>query len=83
MVAVAGLVTASVVTVNVAVEDPAGTVTVAGTVAALVLLLDRFTVMPAPLAAPVRVTVPVDVVPPRTLVGLSDTAARATGDAPP
>lgn len=60
------------VTVNVAVDALAATVTVEGTVAALVLLLLRETTTPPVGAVPVSVTVPVEVVeaePPTTNVG--------------
>ena len=56
---------------NVALEEPAGIATLAGTVAAPVLLLERVTVMFAA-ATPVKVTVPVELVPPITLVGLRE-----------
>lgn len=52
---------APAVTVKVAVEEPAGTVIEAGTVAAVVLLEVRATVTPVPPALPERVTVPVEV----------------------
>jgi hypothetical protein len=64
------------VTANVAVALPAGTVTVAGTVAAA-LLLDRDSTVPPVGAVFVRVTVPVDEFPPATLVGLTDTLDSA------
>lgn len=54
---------APAVTVKVAVEEPAGTVTEAGTVAAVVLLDVSVTVSPVPPALPERVTVPVEVAP--------------------
>src|SRR5437762_780178 len=51
---------------------PAATVTLEGTVAAAVLLLESATCAPPAGAAPLNVTVPVeDCVPPITLVGLS------------
>jgi len=62
-------VTASVVTVNVVLEEPAGTVTDAGTVAAEVMLDDSVTTVPPVGALAFNVTVPVDVPPPITLVG--------------
>ena len=77
MVVVVEAVTADVVVVNVAVELPALTVTVAGTTA-LVLLLDNATTTPPVGAVPVKVTVPVEEVPPVTLAGLSDTPESAT-----
>jgi len=63
------LATAVVVMVNVAVVVPAATVTFAGTAAAE-LLSDRDTVTPPEGAAPFRVTVPVEELPPITLLGL-------------
>ena len=77
-------VTLAVVTPNVALVAPAGTVTFAGTVAAAVLLLDSVTTAPPAGAALVRVAVPVDAFPPTTLVGLSviaDSAAAGGGGA--
>lgn len=64
-------VTGLVLTVKVALADPAGTVTLAGTVAAAVLPLDRETAAPPLGAGPLRVTVAVEEDPPLTLVGLS------------
>jgi hypothetical protein len=61
--------TVLVVTVKVAVVAPAGTVTLDGTVAARVLLLESLTVVPFVGAAPLRVTVPVDGLPPTTVDG--------------
>jgi hypothetical protein len=75
--------TALVVTVNVALVDPAATVTLAGTCAALVLLLDSDTLAPPLGAAPLNVTVPVAELPPVTLVGLTDTPDNVTVDEPP
>jgi hypothetical protein len=66
-------VTGLVVTVKVAVVAPPATVTVAGSVAAAVLLLDRVTTAPAAAAGPFKVTVPVDVVPPITEAGFKVT----------
>ena len=64
-------VTACVLTVKLALVDPAGMVTVAGTLAAL-LLLESATCAPPDGAAALRVTVPVDdCAPPVTLVGFS------------
>ena len=67
-------VTALVLTVNVALLAPAATVTLAGTVAVGVLLLERETAAPPLGAGPPRVTVPVEEDPPVTLIGLSATA---------
>jgi hypothetical protein len=67
--------TPRVVTVKVAEVAPAGTVTLAGTVAALVLLLVSVTEAPPVGAAALKATVPVELLPPTTLVGLSDTDA--------
>jgi hypothetical protein len=72
-------VTADVATANVAVVAPAATVTLAGTVAADVLLLDSVTTAPPEGAPVVSVTVPVDPVPPTTLAGLTDTDDSAAG----
>jgi hypothetical protein len=63
-------VTVLVVIVNVAVVAPAATVTLAGTVATEVRLLESVTAIPPAGAGPFRVTVPVDGLPPCTLVGL-------------
>lgn len=78
IVAVRVEVTVKVVTVNVADVAPAGTVTEAGTCATPVRLLVSVTTVPPAGAGPVSVTVPVDGVPPRTLLGLRTTDA-ATG----
>jgi hypothetical protein len=69
MVALVLLYTFDVLTVKIAEVAPAGTVTLLGTVAAEVLLLERLTVV-AELAAADRVTVPCEPEPPLTLVGL-------------
>jgi hypothetical protein len=69
--------TALVVTVNVALVALAGTVTLPGTVAAE-LLLDSVTCAPPPGAGPTSVTVPVELVPPATVVGLSASEDRRT-----
>jgi len=70
------LATALVVTTNVADVLPAGTVTDGGTCAAAVLLLCRVTIAPPVGAAPLSVTVPVDVFPPATEVGFTDRVDR-------
>jgi hypothetical protein len=69
MVSEALLATGLVVTVNVAVVALAATVTLAGTRAAAVLLLDSVTTAPLAGAGPFSVTVPVDELPPSTEVG--------------
>ena len=68
------------VAVNVTPVLPAGIVTEAGTVAAPVLLLVNVTTIPAGGAGPVRVTVPVEFVPPVTVVGLRLSAFNAGRD---
>src|SRR2546422_431178 len=70
--------TVLVVTVNVGLVAPAGTVTLPGTVAA-VLLLDRVTDAPPAGARPFSVTGPVEVPPPVTVVGFSASERRAAG----
>ena len=69
-------VTARVVTVKVAPVAPAGTVTLAGTVATAVLSLERRTMAPPVRAGALSVTLPVEGDPPLTLVGLSVTEVR-------
>src|SRR5262245_12335267 len=64
-------VTVLVVTVNVVLLLPAGTVTLGRTVTAVVLLLSSETLAPPVGAAALNVTVPCEEVPPVTLVGLS------------
>jgi hypothetical protein len=71
--------TGFVVTVKVAAVAPAPTVTLGGTVAAVVLLLESWIVIPVAGAAPLRVTVPVDGLPPTTFDGFNfneDNAGR-------
>ena len=65
---------------NVAAVAPAATVTFAGTCAADVLLLVSVTVAPPLGATPLNVTVPVDELPPVTLVGLIVTEDKDTLD---
>ena len=62
--------TARVVTVKVAVECPAPTVTVAGTLPTAGLLLVSETLAPPLGAGPLKVTVPVEPWPPTTAVGV-------------
>jgi hypothetical protein len=72
-------VTASVVTVKAALLAPAGMVTLAGTVAAAVLLLERETTAPPVRAGPLSMTLPVEGDPPLTLVGFSASMVRVGG----
>jgi hypothetical protein len=78
IVAVVTLPTALVVTVNVAVEAPERTVTVAGTTADP-LELESETTFPPTGAAPLSVIVPVEGEPPVRLVGLKATETRSAG----
>jgi len=68
-----------VVTVNVAVVAPAGTVTVAGTCASVALLEVRATDIPPVGAALPRVTVPVELMPPATDVGFRERPVTTGG----
>src|SRR6516162_907553 len=77
MIATVPTVTALVATVNVAVVAPAATVTEAGTVAALVLLLVNATTAPPAGAAALSVTVPVLFAPPVSVAGFSVSEASA------
>ena len=71
--------TVEVLTLKVALEAPAATVTLAGTETTDVFALLSVTTAP-PLGAPsVNVIVPCDVVPPTTEVGLTLTADRLAG----
>ena len=69
-------VTARVVTVKVAPVAPAGTVTLAGTVATAGLLLVSETTAPPVRAGALSVTLPVERDPPLTLVGFSVSEVR-------
>ena len=81
MVTGVDVVTALVLTVNVALLAPAPTVTLAGTVAVDVLLLVSVTAAPPASAGPLSVTVPVeDCAPPVTLVGFS-VSVESVGEA--
>jgi hypothetical protein len=60
-----------VVTGKLAAAAPAATVTLDGTVATVVLLLESWMVIPVDGAVPLRVTVPVDGFPPATFDGFS------------
>lgn len=68
-----------VLIVKVVVRAPPGTVTVAGTVAAEVLLLESVTTRPADGATDPRVTVPVELFPPTTVLGLIVSDDRTGG----
>lgn len=72
------VVTVLVVTLNVAVFAPAAIVTLAGTVAT-VLELDNVSLAPAVPAAPLMVTVAVDVAPPCTFDGDNEIDFGSTG----
>ena len=78
MVTVVSTETAVVVTAKVAVLALAATVTLAGTVAAGLLLVSPTTTPPVG-AGPLSVTVPVDGVPPTTLAGFTATEDNVTG----
>src|SRR5689334_5073337 len=78
MVAEVDALTALVLTVNVALVAPAATVTLEGTLATVVLLLESATCAPPAGAAPFNVTVPVEEFPPVTLVGFSESEERET-----
>jgi hypothetical protein len=72
-------VTDDVAIANAALVAPCGTDTLAGTVAAA-LLLDSVTVAPPAGAAALNVTVPCDADPPATLAGFTDTDATGGDD---
>src|SRR5271165_2627328 len=80
MVAVVLLATPLVVMVKVAVVAPAATVTLAGSCAAPVLLLDKVTSAPPEGAGPFSMTVPLEVFPPATDVGFRVREDSATSD---
>src|SRR5438270_12277522 len=77
MIATVPTVTVFVATMNVAVVAPAATVTEAGTVAALRLLLVNATTAPPAGAAALSVTVPVLFAPPVTVAGFNVIEASA------
>jgi hypothetical protein len=81
IVAVAVAVTGCEVIVNVALVAPAGTTTLAGRVAAAVLLLVKVTITPPEGAGALRLAVPVEVAPPVSVEGLivADASASAAG----
>ena len=72
-------VTAVVVMEKFALSAPAATVTLAGTLATVVVLLDSVTIAPPVGAAEVNVAVPVLAAPPTTLVGLTVTEDKLAG----
>jgi hypothetical protein len=72
--------TGLVVIVKVAVVAFAATVTVDGTCAAAVLLLDRVTTAPPDGAGPLSVTVPVEEIPPITELGLTVAVFRVAAE---
>jgi hypothetical protein len=80
MVAEVEAATETVVTVNVALAAPVATVTLAGTPATPVLLLESVTTAPPDGAAAVSVTVPCEALPPVTVAGLSERVESVTGD---
>jgi hypothetical protein len=73
------LLTLLVETVKVALWAPAGTVTLVGTVATALLLLDNVTTVPPGGATSSSVTVPCEVLPPWTEVGFSANRPMVTG----
>jgi hypothetical protein len=72
-------VTDDVVTANVALVAPAAIMTLAGTAATAVLLLESETTAPPLGAAAVSVAVPVDALPPTTLDGFTANASNVAG----
>jgi len=78
MLTVVEAATALVLTVNVALVAPAATVTLDGTLAAVVLLLESVTTAPPEGAAPLNVTVPVEEFPPVTPAGFTESEERVT-----
>jgi hypothetical protein len=83
MVAEAEVVTAKVVTVKLAVVFPDETVTLDGTLAMLVLLLESATTAPLDGAAELKVTRPCIAPPPTMLLWLSDNCDNDTEDEVP
>jgi hypothetical protein len=75
------VVTELVATVKVALLAPEAMLTLAGTVAAAVLLLERETTTPDDGAGALSITVPCDVLPPTTVVGFSVNELRAPAEA--
>jgi len=81
MLALILLFTLAVATLKVAELAPAGTVTLAGTIAFVGLLLASVTTKPPVGAAWVKVTVPTEFDPPTTVVGLKVSEESAAGAA--
>jgi hypothetical protein len=79
MLTVLDTATALVLTVNDALVAPAATVTLEGTLATVVLLLERATCAPPAGAGPLNVTVPVEEFPPMTLLGFNESDERVAG----
>jgi hypothetical protein len=79
METVVDAVTALVLTVNVVLVALAATVTLEGTLAAVVLLLESMICAPPVGAGPLSVTVPAEEFPPVTLVGFSVSEERVGG----
>ncbi len=71
--------TAAVVMVNLALVPPAVTVTLWGTTATLGFPLESWATIPPVGAAPVSVTVPVELLPPTSVVGLKVNEDNSTG----
>src|SRR5258708_37678005 len=78
MLTVVEAATALVPTANVALQAAGAIITLDGTLAAVVLLLESVIVAPPAGAAPLSITVPVEEFPPLTLVGFSESEERAT-----
>jgi len=70
--------TAVVVTLKLTLVAPAGTVTLDGTLATPALLLDRLTAAPPLGAGALSVTVPIEELPPVTVVGFRISDERVT-----
>src|SRR5260370_32760808 len=79
MVTVVDEATALVLTVNVALVAPAATITLDGTLATVVLLLESATIAPPAGAPPLDVTVAVEEFAPLPLVGVSESEERVGG----
>ena len=82
MVTAVEALTTLVLTVNVALAAPAATITLDGTRATVVLLLESATCTPPAGAGPLSVTVPVEEFPPVTLAGFNANDESATAGVP-